>query len=224
MHAINTPTYLRLRDQVRTDIVAGTWPLGSHVTLAQLSGHYQVSANAVREALLQLQGEGVIAMRMNRGAVIPLVDEKYIDNLYQLRGAIQSMLAREAARLATPGQVSRMTELSMAFEGAAQTRDAAACVEANRDLHRYVDAICDNALAIDLLQGRSSLVDAFRCSVGYGAGRLELVVKQHRKLVRAIAAGDEGKAAQAAFEHIDSSRTDLLAMFKSTRSRGTSTG
>ena len=217
MHAINTPTYLRLRDQVRTDIVAGTWPLGSHVTLAQLSSHYQVSANAVREALLQLQGEGVIAMRMNRGAVIPLVDEKYIDNLYKLRGAIQSMLVRDAARVATPAQVSRMMELSSTFESAARTCDPAACVEANRNLHHYIDAISDNALAIDLLQGRSSLVDAFRRSIGYGTGRLDVVVKQHRKMVRAIAAGDEGKAAQAAFEHIDSSRADLLAMFISAR-------
>ena len=71
MQAINTPTYLRLREQIRTDIVAGIWKLGSHITLAELSKHYGVSANPVREALLQLQGEGVIDMRMNRGAVIP---------------------------------------------------------------------------------------------------------------------------------------------------------
>ena len=44
MNAINTPTYLRLREQIRSDIVDGIWALGSHVTLAQLSDHYQVSA------------------------------------------------------------------------------------------------------------------------------------------------------------------------------------
>ncbi len=87
MPAINTPTYLRLRQQIRSDIVAGVWPLGSHVTLAQLSQHYEVSAAPVREALLQLQGEGVVDMRMHRGAVIPQVDERYIDNIYKLRGA-----------------------------------------------------------------------------------------------------------------------------------------
>ena len=58
MSAINTPTYMRLRDQLRADIVAGVWALGSHVTLAQLASHYQVSANPVREALLQLQVAG----------------------------------------------------------------------------------------------------------------------------------------------------------------------
>jgi len=203
---------MRLRDQVRADIVSGIWPLGSHITLAQLSEHYKVSANPVREALLQLQGEGVIAMRMNRGAVIPLVDAKYIDNLYRLRGVIQTMLARDAARMAIPEQVNRMMELASVYEHAAQSTDTAKCVEANRNLHRHIDLIGDNPLAVDLLQGRSTLADAFRRSVGYGSGRLEMVVAQHRKIVRAIAAGDEEKAAQAMLEHTDSSRVDLLAM------------
>jgi DNA-binding GntR family transcriptional regulator len=208
---------MRLRDQVRADIVSGIWPLGSHVTLAQLSEHYEVSANPVREALLQLQGEGVIAMRMNRGAVIPLVDAKYIDNLYRLRGAIQTMLARDAARMAIPEQVNRMMELASVYENAAQSTDAASCVEANRNLHRHIDSIGDNPLAVDLLQGRSTLADAFRRSVGYGSGRLEMVVAQHRKIVRAIAAGDEEKAVQAMLEHTDSSRMDLLAMCRPTQ-------
>ena len=217
MAAINTPTYMRLRDQVRADIVSGIWPLGSHVTLSELASHYEVSAAPVREALLQLQGEGVIAMRMNRGAVIPLVDAKYIDNLYRLRGAIQSMLVRDAARMAIPEQVNRMMELASVYENAAQSSDTAGCVEANRSLHRHIDSIGDNPLAVDLLQGRSTLADAFRRSVGYGSGRLELVVAQHRKIVRAVAAGDEEKAVQAMLEHTDSSRVDLLAMCKPTQ-------
>jgi len=208
---------MRLRDQIRADIIAGIWPLGAHVTLAQLSNYYEVSANPVREALLQLQGEGVVAMRMNRGAVIPVVDEKYIDDLYRLRGAVQAMLAQDAARLATPAQVARMMDLSSRYESAAQANDTALCVQANRELHRHLDGIGDNRIAVDLMQGRSSLADAFRRSVGYGAGRLELAVKQHRKLVRAIASGSPDKAAAAASEHTDSSRLDLLSMIRDSR-------
>ncbi len=217
MVAINTPTYMRLRDQVRADIVAGVWSPGSHVTLAQLASHYQVSANPVREALLQLQGEGVVSLRMNRGAVIPVIDEKYVDDLYRLRGAIQSMLARDAARLATPSQVATMRTLAETYEQAAATGDASAVLQANRQLHTHIDGIGGNALAVDLLQGRTSLVDAFRRSVGYGPGRLDVVVRQHRRIVRAIAAGDADKAAQAMLEHADSARLDLQATFRNHR-------
>ena len=212
MTAINTPTYMRLREQVRSDIVSGVWPLGSHVTLAQLSDHYQVSANPVREALLQLQGEGAVEMRMNRGAVIPMVDAKYVHDLYRLRGAIQCMLARDAARLASIVQIDQMQTLCIAYESAAQSTNVGACVEANRRLHVFIDRIGDNEMAVNLLQGRFSLVDAYRRAAGYGPHRLDVVVKQHRKLVEAITSKDEEKAANASLEHTHSARLDLLKM------------
>jgi len=211
MNAINTPTYMRLRDQVRKDIVAGIWPLGTHVTLAQLTQHYQVSAVPVREALLQLQGEGVIAMRMNRGAVIPTVDAQYIDNLYRVRGAIQVMLAREAAARATPEQVETMRMLAGQQVAAADAHDVERCVETNRAFHHFIDSVAGNPLALEMLEGRSSLVDAFRRTIGYGQGRIDSVRAQHSRLVDAIAAGDADLAAQITFEHTESSRLDLMA-------------
>jgi DNA-binding GntR family transcriptional regulator len=214
MDPINTPTYLRLREQIRADIIAGVWALGSHVTLIEMSSHYGVSANPVREALLQLQGEGIIDMRMHRGALIPSVDERYIDNIYKLRGALQVMLAREAAVRATPEQVEQLQALRETHETAVAGNDVAACVRANRALHHHMDSLADNPPALDVLASRSCLVDAFRRARGYGAGRLDAVVAQHRKLVRAIARGDADKAGQAAFEHTEASRRDLLAALK----------
>jgi DNA-binding GntR family transcriptional regulator len=217
MDRINTPTYMRLRDQIRSDIVAGVWPLGTHVTLVQLSSHYGVSAAPVREALLQLQGEGVVDMRMHRGAVIPHVDARYIENIYQLRGALQGMLAREAARRATPVDVQALQALCERHEAAAADNDVAACVQANRELHHSIDRLADNAPALEVLDARASLVDAFRRVHGYGGSRLDTVMAQHRKLVRAIARGDADKAAQAAVEHTDSARKDLLALLRRKR-------
>ena len=214
MDAINTPTYLRLRSQIRSDIVAGVWPLGAHITLAQLSQHYQVSTAPVREAMLQLQGEGVIDMRMHRGAVIPDVDARYIDNIYKLRGALQAMLAREAAERATPSQVDALQALGRVHEEAAATGDVGACVRANRALHHFMDSMADNPPALEVLDARSSLVDAFRHARGYGGGRLDTVIAQHRKLLRAIAQGDGEKAARVAFEHTESSRNDLLGLLR----------
>jgi DNA-binding GntR family transcriptional regulator len=212
--AINTPTYLRLREQIRTDIVAGVWPLGSHVTLAQLSAHYAVSAAPVREALLQLQGEGVVDMRMHRGAVIPSVDARYIEHIYKLRGALQAMLAREAASRSTPAHAKQLQALCDAHQAAADNGDVAAAVQANRALHHRMDTLADNPHALEVLDTRASLVDAFRRLHGYGAGRLDAVVAQHRKLVRAIARGDADKAAAASLEHTDSARKDLLALLR----------
>ncbi|RYG08743.1 MAG: GntR family transcriptional regulator [Burkholderiales bacterium] len=216
MQAINTPTYMRLREQLRADIVDGLWPLGSHVTLAQLAKHYEVSQNPVREALLQLQGEGVVAMRMNRGAVIPQVDARYVDNLYRVRGAIQSMLAREAAQKVTAAQLEQLVQLERERLDAASRSDVALCVAANRDFHRYVDGIAENPLAVEMLEGRSALVDAVRRSRGYGQERLDLVAQQHASLIDAFARQDGERAARTSHEHTESSRLDLLSMLRPT--------
>jgi DNA-binding GntR family transcriptional regulator len=210
--AINTPTYLRLREQIRSDIVAGLWPLGSHVTLAQLSGHYEVSAAPVREALLQLQGEGVVDMRIHRGAIIPAVDERYIRNVYKLRAALQGMLAREAAERATAADVRNLESLCEAHETAAASGDVPACVQANRAFHHRMDSLADNPQALEVLDTRATLVDAFRRTQGYGPGRLDTVIAQHRRILRAIARRDADKAAQAAQEHTETACNDLLAL------------
>ena len=212
MLSLNTPTYVRLRNQLRSDIVAGIWPLGSQVTLAELAKHYQVSANPVREALLQLQGEGVIVMRMNRGAVIPQVDAQFIDNLYRIRGAIQMMLIRDVAMKATEDDVARLRNLVDAFGQASQQNDTAACVAANRELHHAIDALAANPMALEMLEGRSSLVDAYRSSIGYGEGRSERAHAQHVELVEAIAARDSERAACISFAHTEAARIDLADM------------
>lgn len=210
MDALNTPTYVRLRHQLRKDIVDGVWALGSHVTLAELVKHYQVSQNPVREALLQLQGEGVIAMRMNKGAMIPSVDARFIDHLYKIRGAIQSMLARDAAMAATPADIDRLAQMEEDRFKAALQGDIAACVAANRTFHSHMDDLADNPMARSMLEGRSALVDALRRQRGYGEGRLELVRQQHRALIEALRRHDGDGAARVVLEHTDMSRKDLL--------------
>ena len=217
MPALNTPTYQLVRDLIRSDIVEGIWPLGSHMTMTELVGRYGVSANPVREALQQLQGEGVIEIRMNRGAVVPAVDARYVDNVYKLRAAVQAMLAREAASRVTPAAAARLRELCEAHEAAVADDDVAACVRHNRELHQFMDRLADNAPAMEVLASRLCLVDAFRRSIGFGAGRLDVVVAQHHKLVRAIARGDADKAAQAAHDHTESARLDMLAAVQRVR-------
>jgi DNA-binding GntR family transcriptional regulator len=211
---INTPTYLRLREKIREDIVAGVWSLGSHITLAELGAHYQVSNVPVREALLQLQGEGVVEMRMNRGAVIPGVDARYIDNTYQIRGALQSLLARLACERATDAQLKALEAAAQDYEEVARTGDVAGSIGANRRFHTTLESLADNPPAMEMLHARSSLVDAFRRSRGYGPGRLDKVIAQHRKIVRAVVKRDADAATQAVLAHTDSSRLDLLELLK----------
>ncbi len=210
----STPAYARLREQIRSDVVSGIWRLGQHMTLAELSAHYGVSANPVREALHQLQGEGVVEMRQNRGAVVRQVDAVFVKNMYDVRSAIEGMLAAEAARRATEDDIRNIRRFVEAYEQAVATGDIDRIVQANRALHQTINRIADNPLALEIFDGRSSLIDALRRSLGSRPGRLDEIIIEHREILAAIASGDADRAFKTAQQHTTRARDHMLDNIK----------
>jgi DNA-binding GntR family transcriptional regulator len=208
--SFSAPAYARLREQIRSDVVSGIWKLGQHMTLAELSTYYGVSANPVREALHQLQGEGVVEMRQNRGAVVRQVDAVFVKNVYDVRGAIEGMLAAEAARRATQDDILRITSFVEAYEQAVATGEIGQIVQANRALHQTINRVGDNPLALEIFDGRSSLIDALRRSLGSRPGRLDEIVVEHRDILAAIASGDADRAFKTAQNHTTRARDHML--------------
>ena len=205
------PAYARLRDLLRHDILAGTWAPGTHRTLATLAAEHGVSMSPVREALLALEGEGLLEIRQHRGAVVPLLDAKLFEDLYDLRGALQSLLARRAAERATPAQIAQMARHEGDYAQAAQRQDAAAALDANEAFHDALEAAADNAQATALYKARSAFVNAIRLRLGFGRARMTEATAQHRAILAAVAAQDPEAAAAAAFAHAMAAKRDLIA-------------
>ncbi len=209
--ALSTPAYARLRDRLRADILAGDWPPGEHRTLSRLAAGHGVSLSPVREALLALEGEGLIEIRQHRGAVVPVLSPKLFEDLYDLRGALQSLLARRAAERATEAALQRMTRHEAAYAEAAGRGDAAAALEANEALHDSIEDAADNPQATALYKSRSAFVNAVRLRLGFGPARMAEAAAQHRAILAAIAARDPDAAAAAAFTHAMAAKRDLIA-------------
>src|SRR5947207_12786453 len=86
-----------IRDRVRDDIVAGALPFGSRLTLDLLAARYSVGHMPVREALRQLEGEGLVVLTPNRGARVRAVDIGFVRNSFDLRIPFEGLIARRAA-------------------------------------------------------------------------------------------------------------------------------
>jgi DNA-binding GntR family transcriptional regulator len=208
---LSTPAYARLRERLREDILSGDWPAGEHRTLARLAERHGVSLSPVREALLALEGEGLVEIRQHRGAVVPVLDAALFENLYDLRGALQSLLARRAAERATPAQVEELARHEAAYAAAASRGDATAALAANEAFHDAIEAAADNPQATALYKARSAFVNAVRLRLGFGPGRMKDAASQHRAILAAIAAQDPEAAAAAAFAHAMAAKRDLIA-------------
>lgn len=208
---LNTPTYLRLRNQIRDDIEAGHWQLGQHLTLGELSNHYSVSNVPVREALLQLQGEGLVDMRMNRGAVVLRVDGRYIEEFHDIRAELQAMLVRRACVSRSVRQLARAQVLAEAFETATRCRDPHVICAADGALHEHVNQMGRNDQAVQMLESRSHLIDAFRRSrCALQPPEAAFWLHQNRALLAGLESQQPEMAVHAVREHVASLRRYML--------------
>lgn len=207
---LSVPAYARLRDRLRADILAGEWPPGEHRTLAALASRHGVSLSPVREALLGLEGEGLVEIRQHRGAVVPVLDAALLGELYDLRGALQSLMARRAAELATKAELKVIAGHAAAFATAAKRGDPAEALRHNESFHAAIDAAGRNPQAAAILGARTAFVNAVRLRLGYGPARLKRAVKEHEAILDTLQDRDPRAAAEAAFAHVEAARRDLL--------------
>lgn len=214
MNHLSTPTYMRVTDLLRKDILAGRWAPGARLKIAELSQAYGVSQMPVREALQQLQGEGLLDLQPNRGASIRTIDERMIINIYDLRAAIESMLVARAANSIAEAQVIQLYAIEARFEEASNRSDTEAAMKANKSFHHLVNSIADNPEALETLEKYSDLISGLRRRYGFRPGRSTQMVQEHRQLLTALSAHNAEAACRITIEHCLHAKEDLVALLR----------
>src|SRR5918993_5195703 len=106
----------RLHDLIRKDIVRGHLKPEARLVVADLATRYGTSSNPVREALHQLQGEGIVVISHNRGARVRAVDEDFVRNIFDIRALIEPYLARWFVDNATDQEIQTLELLQQHVE------------------------------------------------------------------------------------------------------------
>src|SRR5436190_16096120 len=187
-----------IRDRVRDDIFAGALPFGSWLTLDLLAARYSVGHMPVREALRQLQGEGLVVLTPNRGARVRAVDSEFVRNIFDLRIAIEAMLARRAAERIDARQIAKLEAVQADFEATARSRDFRQLLLINRDFHRIINDAAQNPEAAAVLDRHRRLIAALWNLYGYGEDRPVGVISDHRHIIAALAPYDADVVASSA--------------------------
>lgn len=198
-------------DRIRDDIVAGALPFGSRLTLALLAQRYSVGHMPIREALRQLQGEGLVVMEPNRGARVRVVDIEFVRNIFDMRIAIESMLARRAAERIEQRHVAELEAIQREFEAAARKCEYRALLAINRRFHSVINGAAQNPEAASVLDRHRRLIAALWNLHGYGEDRATGVISDHRHIISSLAAHDADVAASLAMAHAAKAKQELIA-------------
>ena len=91
------PVRIRITSILRKAIYAGEYKSGDELSLTDVAARLGVSRTPVREAFQMLESEGLITLRMNRGAIVNTIDRKFVRDIFEMRILLESEAARKAA-------------------------------------------------------------------------------------------------------------------------------
>jgi DNA-binding GntR family transcriptional regulator len=213
--AIGQTNYGLVCDAIRAEIVAGLHPPGARLKIQELMEQYRLSSNPIREALQQLQGEGLVVISPNKGATVRQIDETFLRHIYEIAEGLDCILAGRCAAMATPAQVARLRSIHEKIGEAADAGQSGRRLLLNGEFHEYIAEITGNMEAINIRRRHRNLVRTIRQQYGYEPERIRHVQQEHEAIVDAIAAGDVAGAERAARFHVVRSYEDIMLRFRS---------
>lgn len=196
-------------------VIDGRLRPGQHLVETELARLLGVSRQPVREALHRLEAEGWVDLRPSQGAFVHVPTHHEVDELLDVRELLEAETARLAARAAGPRQVARLREICREGEAAIEADDTARFVAVNNQFHAALAQLAGNAVLAELAGIVGRRVRWYYRLVAPVRGAESCA--EHLELIEAIAAGDEERAAKAAREHTERTRT---AYHRPTAARG----
>jgi len=172
---------------------------GDRLVESELAERFGVSRTPVREALQRLETQSLLA-RDGRSLIVASLDHTQLSELYVVRGELEGLAARLAAKHATPEEVQVLRD--MLDEDQALKNDPDALSRANRRFHKQIHLASHNRYLVqqlDLVHRSMALLATTSISAeGRGADTLA----EHEAIVVAIETGDGDAAYQALRDHI----------------------
>lgn len=195
---------------LRDDILSGAIGFGARLTIDELAGRYGVSHMPIREALRELHGEGLVIIAPNRGARVRTVDRASVEDLFDLRSAVEMMLARRASERRTEAHLESLRATEALFESRVAAGDLLEVPRVNHKFHAVVNDAAGNPGALAMVDRYWLLAAALWRRYGHKDHRFRAVIDDHRHLVRAIERRDSATAAMIMGVHIEKAKHDLL--------------
>lgn len=195
-------------DYIRTRIATGEYEPGHRLKERELSEETGISRIPIREAIRALASEGFVTLVPRRGAIVTELQPDLLDEIFEVREALEVQECVLAARRATRAEIATLRASVEAAEEAARAGNAEAINAANARFHEIlVDASHNDTLAQVLRPLKNRLNWILRQN-----DDVTLVCKEHRDILEAIAAGDVDRAREVATSHVRTSKQLALAV------------
>ncbi|NMM12428.1 MAG: GntR family transcriptional regulator [Rhodoferax sp.] len=176
---------------------------GSWIDELKIAEAYGISRTPLREALKVLATEGLVTMKVRRGAYVTEVSERDLSDVYHLLSLLEADAAGVVAATATESQIGELQTLHTELETAAQPgkQDRERFFEINERFHMRLLEIANNRWRDQMVADLRKVMKLNRHNSLLKSGRIEESLNEHQALMAAISARDTPLAMQRMQEH-----------------------
>ena len=193
--------YQEVADRLRQQIYSRALEPGSWIDEMKLSQEFGISRTPLREALKVLAVEGLVTMKLRRGAYVTEVSRDDVAQVYHLLAVLESDAAATVAEHASAAQRAQLQQLHDRLEKQARQRDA--FFATNEQFHMALLDIAGNRWAMQIVVDLRKVMKLNRHHSLFKQGRLADSLAEHRALMDAIEARDAARARRLMQAHFE---------------------
>jgi DNA-binding GntR family transcriptional regulator len=187
---------------LRQAIFVGQMVPGTPLSEKEVSDMFHVSRQPVREAFIKLAEAGVLQVLPQRGTFVRKISPRRVREGRFIREAIETAVARKAAESITDDQLLQLGENLRDQKLAAKVNDTSRFLALDEAFHYSIAQSIDCIAAWETIQDIKAQMDRVRYLSLPEVSPLDLLIRQHAKIVSALRAHDPAAAEQAMRAHL----------------------
>lgn len=204
----------RVFRELEDAILSGTLQPGETLAETKLSHQLGVSRTPVREAIGQLELEGLVRSIPNRGAVVVGVSRQDMEDIYTIRTSIEGLAARWAAEKILPEELRELQDTVDLQEFYLHRQDVLQVWQLDSRFHQTIHSACRSNPLRHTLTGFHHYIARARRLAVENPQRAGQSVAEHRAILNAILAKDPAAAEAAMVTHIKNAQQSFLRRMK----------
>lgn len=200
----------RIFMQIENDILYGRYQPGESLIETKLSKELGVSRTPVREALRQLEREGLVQSIPNRGVIVKGISIQDIEDIYVIRTMIEGLAARWAAAKISKAEVQELKDVVDLQEFYTAKNESSQLLKLDSLFHDILFKASKSKPLMHTLSMFHHYIQRARSASLSTPGRAQRVLEEHKAILKAISEKDVEKAEKLTNEHIRNASINFL--------------
>lgn len=197
---------------IRTQILSGSYTAGMRLDLVKIAESLEISRMPVREALRQLEGEGLVLMRPNRAPTVTSLTPSEVEELFEMRAVLEALAVRYAVSELTDDTISELEMLKSKMDRA--RHDSRLWIQRHDDFHQFIVGIGKRFLLAQEIKRVRTSVHPYLLMYINVYNETEMKGYEHDELVNAMLSRDAAAAEVCMSDHIRSAATGIIDFLK----------